>query len=709
MKRKLTKKNQEKFVKVNTHKRRGKEKAQREIIKALEECKVSFDGFIYKDTDDTGIRRKAWPIPRAEKCVLGIYSSSRSGFGFVTPEGAAMRDVFIPEGENLGAIDGDYVECVYRSFKRGYGEEKTEGRVTKILEFGRETVVGTLALLRSHMVGKHRAAEVCYLIPDDDRLNLRPIVRNMLGASDGDKVQVKILRGTGTGYSPFCEIVSVFGASDSKEANYRAVLAESGMPTEFSDKEIEEAESVALEPVLDTGRAQYPGAVIFTIDSEGAKDLDDAVSIRKLGNGYRLGVHIADVSYYVRERTALDRCVMRRGTSVYFTDKVVPMLPPVLSNGACSLNAGEKKYAISALIDLDDRGNITGVKLEPSIITSRVRGVYSEVNALLSGLGDAALREKYRTVLPSLRKMNRLYEVLEEKSRRRGSLELEVAEAEIVLSESGEPIDIQRRARGIAERMIEQFMLTANEAVATLLTEKHVPCVYRVHESPPEDKVCELLTYAKNLGLDIRGIKADRVTSNELSRLLSDAERRGVKSPVSYTMLRSLSKAHYSENLGLHFGLAIEKYCHFTSPIRRLSDLATHRIIRRCLFEDKEAAQYKKYAARIAALASDTELRAVAAERKIENLYKAVYMQGHVGTEFAARISSVTRFGIFAELENTCEGLIPISTMPGVFIFDELSSSVYGSGLVYKVGDSIKIRVEEADVTRGKLRFSLIL
>ena len=711
MKKQVSKRNIEKFSKVNTHKRRGKEKARREIIRALEEIKVGFDGFSYRERIDTGVKNRAKiKTPRLEKRILGTYASSRSGYGFVVPEGQPdMRDIFIPEGESLGAIDGDFVECVYRQYRIGTGEAKTEGRVVKILQAGRERIVGTLAVEPSYMRSKHRVPEVCYLIPDEDRLNIRPIVKDMGCGRDGDKVEVTLFRGTGTGYSPFCAVERVFGTAKSREANYMAILSESGIPLEFSEAELSEAENVAAETVLDNDRKRYPGAVIFTIDGEGAKDLDDAVSIKKRKDGYRLGVHIADVSHYVKENTALDRCAMRRGTSVYFTDKVVPMLPPVLSNGACSLNAGEEKYALSAIIDLNAEGEVVGLKIERSIISSRLRGVYSEVNSLFDGTANKALKEKYREVMPSLKKMHALYVLLERKARLRGALELEIPEAEIVLGNSGEPIDILKRERGLGERMIEQFMLTANEAVATLLSENRIPCVYRVHEMPPVDKMRELLSYSKNLGLNISGINAEEVKPKELSRLLSEAEEKGLLAKLSYTMLRSLSKAHYSDVRNGHFGLAIQNYCHFTSPIRRLSDLATHRIIKRCLLEKKDGARYKKYAARAALVASDTELVAVATERKIENLYKAVYMQGHIGEEFAAVISSVTRFGLFAELDNTCEGLIPISEMPGVFSFDELHGTVFGSGLVFKVGQKIRVKVCEVDVSRGKIKFSLVL
>ncbi len=701
---KSSKKDFNKFTKRNVHKRRSKDAARRELLRAVRESGTDVSHAKIRDSLDRGRGGRQGTKPRRDEIITrGIFSSSKSGFGFVSPE-EGERDIFIPEDRTLGAVDGDFVEAVYHRYQSRFGEEKTEGRVTKILEFGRKSIIGTV----SEEWARHgrRTYRYLVLIPDDGRIMLRPGISDAAGARPGDKVEAMILR-DGSSH-PECRVERIFGESESKDANYQAILADCGIVTDFTPDELSEAKSLAAEPLSDEGRVRRDGEIIFTIDGAGAKDLDDAVSLRKLpGGGWRLGVHIADVSHYVRERTALDRCAMARGNSVYFTDKVVPMLPEALSNGACSLNAGEDKYALSAIVDLDAVGEIKGVKLEPSIIRSRVRGVYSEVNELLSGNADAEIKKKYKEVEPSLKRMAELYSVLLDKSKRRGYVDFDAAEAEIILNEAGEPVDIVRRERGLSERIIEHFMLTANEAVATYLFDNELPCVYRIHEAPPPDKFGEFLTYIYNLGLDGRVVDRENPDALGLSRLLSEAHDKGLAAPVSYSMLRAMSKAKYSDVRQGHFGLGLSTYCHFTSPIRRLSDLATHRIIKKTLFEGKRAQSYKGYARRAAAAATEGELRAIAAERRIENLYKVIYMSEHIGERFAAVVSSVTQYGLFCELANTCEGLVPISEMPGMFIFDEKNITLRSSDKIYHLADRVDIIVEEADIIRGKLRFSL--
>ncbi len=684
-----------KFTKRNTHKRRTKEQARRELMKAVAECGVKADGVKLRDIVDTG---------RSENITArGIYSGSKSFFGFVSLEGES-EDIFIPGSNTRGAIDGDFVEIIYHKYRNRDGQIKTEGRVTRIVEIGRRTVIGTL----SEDIRRHgrRYFRAFYVQPDDPRIALTPYVSDLGGARLGEKVEA-LIRRDGTS-NPFCDIIRVFGESESKEANYEAILAECDVITEFTPEEISCAESVASEPLLREGREDLTDEVIFTIDGEGAKDLDDAVSLRRLsGGGYRLGVHIADVSHYVREKTALDRCVMQRGTSVYFTDKVVPMLPPVLSNGVCSLNADEDKYALSAFISLDREGNITKLDLKQTVIRSRVRGVYSEVNKLLADEADRDLKRKYSSVLPTINKMYELYELLLKKSKARGAIDFDADEAVILLGDDGTPLAIERRERGIAERMIEQFMLTANEAVATYLSEKNIPCVYRIHEAPPKEHFSDFLNYLESLGFDVRSLRKGDPTPKMLSDLLSKAEEKGLFDPVSYAMLRSMAKAKYSEVNSGHFGLGIEKYCHFTSPIRRLSDLATHRIIKKVLFEGKRPESYSSYAKRAAAAATEGEIRAVSAERRIEDLYKVIYMSEHVGEVFPAVVSSITAFGMFCTLENTCEGLVPISEMPGVFTYDERNITLRSAAMIYHIADKLIVRLEEANITRGKLRFSI--
>ena len=710
---KSTKKDFTKFTKRNTHKRRTKDAAKRELMRAVAESEVAYSGIVLKDTVDYGRRgRESTKRRRDEITVRGIYSGSKSGFGFVTVESGYDKDVFIPEDKTGGALDGDFVEIIYHVFTSREGVEKTEGRVTKIIEYGREFIIGTLVIERPRPYGKKNGrvgGVYAFLQPDDPKIALRPRIFDTVGARDGDKVMAKIIRDGMGGYAPECVITTVFGDAESKEANYGAILADCGIPTEFTPEELELASERASAPLSEEGRVRFDSTVIFTLDGASAKDLDDAVSLKRLKDGWQLGVHIADVSTYVPEKCALDRLVMSRGTSVYFTDKVVPMLPECLSNGACSLNAGEDKYALSAIINLDAEGNITKTKILPSIIRSRLRGVYSEANAILDGTASKELKQKYKAVTPTLEKMHELYEILARKADARGYIDMNIDEAVILLGEDGQPVDIVKAERGVAERIIEQFMLTANEAVATLLTEAGIPCVYRVHESPAPDKLESFISYLKSLDIKTQALTAEEVSGKDYRAVLREAQKRGVDTAVSRVMLRSMMKAKYSEVRMPHFGLGIENYCHFTSPIRRLSDLATHRIIHKVLIDGKRPESYVSYAKRAARAASETELRALSAERRIENLYKVIYMSEHVGETFDATVSSITSFGMFCELSNTCEGLIPISEMPGLFTFSEKDLSLRHGRLVYRLGDTVRIKLEEADMIRGKLRFSLIL
>ncbi len=691
-----------KFAKRNTHKRRSKDAARRELLKCVNEVESSYSDFKVRDSYDTGKRGYQKQAHRQSNIsARGIFSSSKYGFGFVKVEGVE-RDVFIPEHKTLGAIDGDLVEISYHTYKGYNNEEKTEGRVTEIIEYGREFVIGTL----DEEIYRHgrRSYHSFIIIPDDPKLAVTPYVSDPKEAGIGEKVIARLVRHA-SGLE--CIITEKLGHTESKEANYAAILAECGIETEFSTEELEDAERLAKKPLSDEDRTRFDD-IIFTIDGEGAKDLDDAVSVKKTDLGYTLGVHIADVSEYVTERTPLDRCAMARGTSVYFVDKVVPMLPPALSNGACSLNAGEEKYTLSAVISLDKNGEILSTEISRSIIKSQVRGVYSEVNKILASEADSKLNEKYSSVLPSLKIMEELYKILLKKRKAAGYIDFDTDESVIILDADGLPTGVERRERGVSERIIEQFMLTANEAVATLLNEKGIPCVYRIHEEPPKDKLTEFLNFVHNLGFDATVINEREVSPRTLQNLLSLAEERGNFPQISRAMLRAMAKAKYSSEQHPHFGLGMEKYCHFTSPIRRLSDLATHRIIKRVLIEGKRPESYASFARRAAAAATDSELRAEEAERRIENLYKALYMAEHLGEEFPAVISSVTSFGIFCELENTCEGLVPISEMPGEFVFDEKTLTLRSRDMSYHIADSLTVLLEEVDIIRGKIRFSIV-
>lgn len=640
-----------------------------------------------------------------DKTGEGVFAGTKSGFGFVALDGEETEDIFIPAGRCGGALDGDRVTVRYHHYE-SHGETRSEGEVTHILEAVRKTVIGTLCALETRH-GKKRMVSY-YVEPDDPKIALTVFLPDCGDAERGDKVEAALPPRRAGAETVIGTYLRTFGPAQSREANYAAILSECEVPVPFSREELEEAETVSKMPLSDEGRTRRTDEIIFTIDGAGAKDLDDAVSLKRAKNGnWLLGVHIADVSTYVRPRTALDAAAMRRGTSVYFTDQVVPMLPPALSNGSCSLNAGEDKYALSCLMELTPDGGFVKTNIERSLIRSRVRGVYSEVNDLFETGESSAFYPKYKAVYPTLCEMHDLYLVLAKKSRARGALDLEQTEAEILLDEGGEPREIVPRVRGDAEKMIEQFMLAANEAVATLLFEKNLPCVYRIHESPSKEKLADFLTFAHNLNLNVAPLANGNPDARAFARLLDEAKEKGIGEAVSYTLLRTMMKARYSEHCTPHFGLGIEKYCHFTSPIRRLSDLATHRAIEAVLIDGEAPQKYASYVRRAALAASETELRALNAERRIEALYKTIYLSHHIGEIYPAIVTSVTRFGVFAALENTCEGLIPLTDLPGAWHFDEGNLMLASAaGETIRLGDRITVSVEEADIAKCKVRFA---
>ncbi|MBQ4054637.1 MAG: ribonuclease R [Clostridia bacterium] len=648
--------------------------------------------------------------------VRGSFRGNRRGFGFVTPDGKQEReeDIFIPEEYVGDAIDGDTVICeLLGRARRGenHGEVRPEGRIVRIEDHTRTTLTGNL--VKKNMGSRKKLHNVWFILPDDDRLSF-PIVcedRDDIRLCEGHKIEAEIVRYPNRGFAARARMLCDLGEGSSREANYEAVLRSNGIKIDFPNNVLTEAQEVSTgTPRITKSRLDLREKVIFTIDGADAKDLDDAISLEKTAKGWLLGVHIADVSHYVRPGSALDGEAMERGTSVYFTDKVVPMLPRELSNGICSLNAGVQRYTLSALIELDKNGAILDVTLAESLIRSKVRGVYSEVNDIFKRGDDSEFAKKYAPVKDSLELMYQLYKKLKKRSAARGALELETAEAAILLDENGEPTDILRRERGDAERMIEQFMLCANEAVANKLCDLGLPCVYRIHENPDPEKLSGFCEFAYNLGLPVTELKQN-ASPAALGKVISAAEEKGIASTVSGVALRALAKAKYSAKPSRHFGLGIEKYCHFTSPIRRYPDLATHRIIKNTLINScdaKKAELWQAFAKNAAEQSSENELRAVAAERDIDDLYKCIYMSARIGQEYDGIISSVTSFGMFVELENTCEGMIPITDLDGWYEFDEKRMTLSKGMKVFSLGMPLRIRVEKADVIRRKVEFSLI-
>ena len=636
-----------------------------------------------------------------------VFMGSARGYGFVPhPDGG--DDIFIPAAATMGALDGDTVAVEFWR-ARGYLQgARTEGRVTAILKERSPFIIGTVEEIISPGNYRRPPSSRLILVPASPRLSIRPAVyAEGLDFKAGDKVKAALeKRPHGQTGGGLCRILEVFGDADSKDANYRAILAALDVPTAFSPEAAAEADALAARPLSDEGRVRRT-ETILTIDGADAKDLDDAVSVKRLKNGnYLLGVHIADVSAYVLPGSALDAAAMERGTSLYFTDKVVPMLPPALSNGACSLNAGEDKLVVSALLTVDGQGEPVEVRLEKGIMRSKVRGVYSEVNDLLEAGKASPYYEKYKEVEPTLRRLRALYGILHERRVRLGGLELDRPEAKILLNEAGHPVDIVRRERGLAERIIEECMLMANEGVARLLSAKGRPCVYRVHGAPSDEHVAEFAAFAACRGLRVPPLSPP-YNGRQLACVLDEAKKKGIGEPVSYILLRTMEKAKYSAESQPHFGLGLSLYCHFTSPIRRLSDLATHRIVSELLEAPEGKSRLRGFARRAADAATDTELRALAAERQIEALYKALYMQDRRGEVFAATVSSVTSFGIFAELDNTCEGLIPMSELGFAPDFDEVAKTVTVGGHTYRIGDALSVRVEEVDIATARVRFSL--
>ncbi len=656
--------------------------------------------------------------------IVGIYRSTTRGFGFVLQEDG---DIFISRDNTHGAMMGDRV-LVSLIKDKTHGNNR-EGEIQCVVERAVIEVVGTLRIVRQgtqkakvKKKGKNQKALVkaaktkITVTPDDPKLTFKISIPTAQanGAKDGDKVVVRIIRypGDTVDGNAVGRVLRIFGPSESYTANYQSILYANGIKTRFDDATL--AEARAITPGCNPeGRLDLRDKIIFTIDGADAKDFDDAISLERDGDGYLLGVHIADVTEYVKPGSALDDVAMRRGTSVYFTDKVVPMLPEELSNGVCSLNRDSDKYALSALIRLDSEGAIVEAEFCESVISSKVRGVYHEVNDVLANGEKSEFYEKYAFLLEdTLPLMVELYEKLLEKSRRRGSLELETTESVILLDEAGMPIDIVARERGVSERMIEQFMLAANEAAASWLTSMSLPCVFRVHEEPNSEKVQSFAEFIYNLGLDVRPLRRRKLLPSCYRDVALEASEKGLSAVVTPVMLRSLMKAKYSSASAPHFGLGCALYCHFTSPIRRYPDLAVHRIIKAALhglIDNETLPKYEAFASEAAEKSSENELRALNAERDIEDLYKVIFMSDKIGNEYEGIISSVTGFGMFVELENTCEGLVAINTLRGWYEFDEKSRRLIGDGgKSFSLGQRVRICVEDCDIISRRIDFSLV-
>lgn len=652
-------------------------------------------------------RKNSVVLSRSQGLIRAQIVSVNEKFGFAKPEtdGEETKpDIFLPGRFMLGAMPGDTVLVrVDRTKKKAEGESP-EGAVVQIVEQNDAPFTGVIV----------RQPQGYFLRPDRMMRFLLEIEKGQLhGAKDGDKVLVKISTRGDSHFAHKVSVVQDFGDADRAQVCCQAVLANYNARMEFDEATLAEARELEAKgiPVSElTERMDLTGLDIFTIDSEDSKDLDDAVSLERDDEHWFLGVHIADVSRYVRQGSALDLEAYRRGTSVYYADQVIPMLPKELSNGICSLNPDEVRLTFSALITLNLNGEIESYRFVKSYIRSRVKGVYKEINAILDGTASPEIMGKYAQLIPQIRLMQQLAQLLRKRRFDRGAMNITSNESKFVI-EDGRIKDIVPRPGGESERMIEEFMLTANEAAATLAMQQEIPFVYRVHEQPPVMKVNLLHDLLNRLG-----IQADKLMENpqpkDFSNILENVRGTELEPVINHQLLRTMSKAVYSErNIG-HFGLVLDNYAHFTSPIRRYPDLSIHRILTSYVAgmpKEKIHKRYDSFVRSSSKNSSQMELNAMNIERDCEAYYKAEYMSSRIGECFAGRITGIANYGFYVELENSVEGLVPMRDLPmGEYEVEEgIELKEIRSGTFYRIGQPIQVKVASVDVSAGQVNFVL--
>lgn len=634
-------------------------------------------------------------IPVGEDVEATLVSLSKN-FGFARPDSGG-DDIFIHGSALQGALVGDRIIVGdIRKDDRG-----PSGRVRRIVEHKPAQTTGTVSI----------TDEGIELIPDNAiRYNLRMRERDLNGAKNGDKVMASLEQDY-RGDWAYASVKKVFGSGRTARVCADAIVEQYGIPHVFPQEVLDEAERVGNEPISDeeyAKRLDLRGEPIFTIDSKDAKDLDDAISVKRTDFGYTLGVHIADVSHYVKEGSAIDEEAINRGTSVYFADRVIPMLPEVLSNGACSLNAGTDKLAFSALIELDKEGHITKYGFKKTIINSKVRGVYSEVNEILDGTASEEILNKYAPVMESLMSAKELADILKANSVARGTMELDSGESKFILDENGICIDIMPRVSGEAEQLIEQMMVTANIAAAKFSLDHKLPFLYRVHGTPDPKRVEELVTLLQLVGVPCKEIVKPNPETQDFAAILDRVRGLPCETLVSQRLLRTMEKARYSTEETGHFGLALSDYSHYTSPIRRYPDTSIHRVLS-AFVEGMPAEEvrrrYAQFCETSAAESSRNEIRALIAERDAEDCYMAEYMSQHIGEHFEGTVSGVTMRGVFVRLENSVEGFVSLDAFEGEdFVYDGLITQ-RSPKRELTIGTPLPIIVASAYVATGKVDF----
>lgn len=634
-------------------------------------------------------------IPVGEDVEATLISLSKN-FGFARPDSGG-DDIFIHGSALQGALVGDRIIVGdIRKDDRG-----PSGRVRRIVEHKPAQTTGTVSI----------TDEGIEFIPDNAiRYNLRMRERDLNGAKNGDKVMASLEQDY-RGDWAYASVKKVFGSGRTARVCADAIVEQYGIPHVFPQEVLDEAERVGNEPISDeeyAKRLDLRGEPIFTIDSKDAKDLDDAISVKRTDFGYTLGVHIADVSHYVKEGSAIDEEAINRGTSVYFADRVIPMLPEVLSNGACSLNAGTDKLAFSALIELDKEGHITKYDFKKTIINSKVRGVYSEVNEILNGTASEEILNKYAPVMESLMSAKELADILKANSAARGTMELDSGESKFILDENGICIDIMPRVSGEAEQLIEQMMVTANIAAAKFSLDHKLPFLYRVHGTPDPKRVEELVTLLQLVGVPCKEIVKPNPETQDFAAILDRVRGLPCETLVSQRLLRTMEKARYSTEETGHFGLALSDYSHYTSPIRRYPDTSIHRVLS-AFVEGMPAEEvrrrYAQFCETSATESSRNEIRALIAERDAEDCYMAEYMSQHIGEHFEGTVSGVTMRGVFVRLENSVEGFVSLDAFEGEdFVYDGLITQ-RSPKRELTIGTPLPIIVASAYVATGKVDF----
>ncbi|MBS7058625.1 MAG: ribonuclease R [Faecalibacterium prausnitzii] len=639
---------------------------------------------------------------RADKALLCKVVKLGKNFAFVMLEDGTS-DIFIPGRFTKGAMPGD--DVLVEKFEHPRVEGSDEGAILAILT-EKNDLVGTVRRVEGRL----------RFVPDDCPAITMPLARDCEGgAKDGDKVAVEILNRGSRQEDHRVGVAMRFGSSDEAKRCAKALLYAKDIRTRFPDKVRDEAKKFEGAEVSEKdceGRMDLRALPIFTIDSAETKDIDDAISLTRTSDGgFELGVHIADVSNYVKPGTELDNEAFSRATSVYYADQVVPMLPKALSNGICSLNENELRLAFSCLMRLDKEGNLTDYRFVKSIIRSRVKGVYSEINALLAGTADAEIKAKYADVIDQLPAMKELYGHRARLRKERGCMDIESGEVKLILDENGRCIDVKKRTSGESESMIEEFMLLANQCAAHFARVKQIPFVYRVHEEPNAEKLERLHALLQACGINDHFAK-DVPTPKELSAILEGVRGTPYEQIINTGMLRCMSKALYEEKPKGHYGLVLKDYAHFTSPIRRYPDLAIHRIMTDLLKgTEKETMilRYTDFAERASKQSSEREVIAMQIERKAEDCYKAEYARRHLGECYEGTISGVTQRGLFIELDNGVEGFVPASSLTpsGTSLTEGVRLTDPASGKTWSLGDKMMITIVRADVNLGKIDFEV--